>query len=313
MPLPFLRLPFVSACAFLPILVCAGCAPLHRDPPLLAGLRLTSLTVCDAASPAAWAPDGRRIAFGRDGVVVRQLADGFETRLDKAVPRQLCWLDDERLAVAVEAGERTRLFLLQAGEPPRQVELPGRLDGLARGADGALLAVTTRLQRFYFGANLSSRLYRWDGAAPPSERLLNDVSLKPLTVRQWGERLFDQLQPDFSPLGDIVVFSRLHDPPAFSPYLQLVQLHLGGGEPVVLGRLPIGSRGARWLDDERLLLADASNAGRVIAPWGAAARKGWPRVDAPVAVAADGGHLFASSTLYAGEKAVAQLDGIAAA
>lgn len=295
------------------LLLVSGCTALQRDSPLPAGMSLSVLAGCDRDAPAAWSPDGRHVAFGRSGTVVRTLADGSEARLDPRTPQQLCWLDERRLVIALADGETTRLLLVQPGAESREIGLPGRPVALARAADGTLLAVTTALRRYSFGANLTSRLFRWDGTLPPVERVLDDVSLKPQTVSQWGERLYAQLQPSVAPLGDEIVYARLHDPPAFPPYLELVQRHLGGGPVRELATLPLGGGGALWFDDERLLLGDGRGGTRIFDPWSKTAGEGWPHLSGPIAVAPGGRSLFTAGALLAGSSVVLQLEGVTAA
>lgn len=134
-------------------------------------------------------------------------------------------------------GGTSRLQLLSSSgkQPPATLELPGEVAWLGWHPSNELLIVTSELKGYSFGANYKVQLYRWNGQTPPSSRLLTDTSLKPLTLARWQARLTALPAPVLGPQGDVLAFLRLHDPPAFDPYLKVVLISLDGEGEMVLG------------------------------------------------------------------------------
>ena len=123
----------------------------------------------------------------------------------------------------------------RAGQAVAALKLPGEFAGQAWHPSGELLIVTTTLKHYSFGANYQVRLHRWDGKSEPESRNLGDTTLKPLTLARWKTKLHALPKPALSPQGDVLVFLRLHDPPAFDPYLKVTLLHLDTPGELVLG------------------------------------------------------------------------------
>ena len=132
-------------------------------------------------------------------------------------------LDGSKLAVGlidkdgasrVEVFDRNGLLLSHRA-------LPGKVLAVAWSSRGDLLAAGYRLQHYSFGANLSQWLFR-SYAGFEETLALGDVTIETATVKAYGDTLPQLLPVAFSPSGDELVYARLHDPPQFPPYLQLL-------------------------------------------------------------------------------------------
>lgn len=145
---------------------------------------------------------------------------------------------DGRLQVRSQSvGGVSHLQLLDPSgmQPPATLQLPGEVTWLGWHPSNEILIVAAEIKPYSFGANYKVQLYRWNGRTQPSSRLLTDASLKPLTLARWQAGLTALPRPVLGPQGDVLAFLRLHDPPAFDPYLKLVLISLDGEGEMVLG------------------------------------------------------------------------------
>lgn len=143
-----------------------------------------------------------------------------------------------RLQVRSQSGSgasQVELLGPSGEQPSATFNLPGDVTWLGWHPSNDLLIVTTELKRYSFGANYKVQLYRWSGWTPPSSLLLTETTLKPLTLARWETRLLELSAPVLGPQGDVLAFLRLHDPPAFDPYLRVVLTSLEGEGERVLG------------------------------------------------------------------------------
>lgn len=288
-------------CASLAVtLLLTACSTLPTVGPLPPGIALTALTAGAPGAPFAWSPDSRRIAYVRDGLRLRDLADGRERLLTPEVPTALAWAaNDAHLALAVAAAGDTVLKLvpLTGAGVTAETRVPGTVVALYARADG-VVAVSGELRQFSFGANLLTRIVRWDGRLAPQVAVLHDVTLKPATVRERGH-LLPALQSDLSPWGDALLYTRLHDPPEFPPYLKLVWRHLDSGAERLLGTLPLASAGPRFVGrDERIVVGDGEQTVLSRALWEERTFDVLPVPGRLLAVSAGGRQVFADGQLW---------------
>lgn len=139
------------------------------------------------------------------------------------------------------------------GQAVASLELPGQVSWLGWHPGGDLLVVTTFLKHFSFGANYQLQLHRWDGQTKPLSRTLADTTLKPLTLAIWGAQLSAVAKPTLSPQGDVLAFLKLHDPPAFDPYLKVAVLQLETPGEMVLGSQAMPGAALRFSADGEVL------------------------------------------------------------
>jgi hypothetical protein len=252
-------------------LICAGCL---ATPPVETSLP-PGLTVAPVTaqllpqSPVAVSSDGNLLALvHREGLFLRPLADGIEKQLSTDLPLALAFNPNgtELVAafVAVD-GSRLRRFATSTGEVLAEISFPGRCEALLS-REREWLAFVTTLESFRFGGNLRSRLLRWDGVQVPVESALNDTTLDRSTLAVAGG-LLATLRPQLSPHGDEILFLRLHDPPAFDPYIEVVLHHIEAGSDRLVAKLPQLSGAATYLDGGELVAYGNGEMVKIVDPW----------------------------------------------
>lgn len=167
------------------------------------------------------------------------------------------------------AGSESLILLTSAtGASVATLPLPGRVAWLAWHPGGELLIVTTILKHYTFGATYLVRLHRWNGQAPPLSRTLADTTLKPLTLATWAAQLSTLPQPALGPQGDVLAFLRLHDPPAFDPYLKVILMALDGPGELALGRQTMPGAALSFSADGEVLSWSATTGDTIsVQPW----------------------------------------------
>jgi hypothetical protein len=254
----------------------------------------------DPGAPFAWSPDGERVALGRGGLRLWSPADGRPRRLTDGTPTALAWSPaGDRLAAAYGRGDHSLLRLhALSGAVLAETTVPGEVRDLFWPGEGGLLFAATTLRRHSFGGGFLLTLYRWSGTGAPQGTPLHDVTLKPLTLRQWGGLLGRIPALALSPLGDEIAYGRLHDPPAFSPYLRLVVRHLESGAEREVTSRPLPGAGALFAADGEGLLYDDGPVTRAIEPWSGRRQGEWRGSGAPLALSPGGRWLLAGDRLY---------------
>jgi hypothetical protein len=276
-------------------------------------LILAPLTRIAPHSPVAWHPDEERVSLVRGALFDYDLASGRERLLSAGKPLALAWSPDGlRLAAADRDLETTRLTLLsENGTLLAEASVPGIIDCLLWDGDDSILAIAVTIQIYSFGGNLSATLVRWDGEGSPSATLLYETSLKPLTLRTWGERLYSLPQLALSPWGDELLFARLHDPPAFNPYLKIVVRHRQSGAERVVASVALTSAGAGYLGDgERILYGDGSRRTLDAPPWGGETAFEYPWGGRALAASPGGRYRLVDGHLLDQEKEIAIFSGV---
>lgn len=257
------------------VLVLAGCLAV-KAPRSLNDQPLVRLATLDIDGVFASDHSGQRIALGKNGLLVVS-ADGQEFfRVNEDSPLALSWSpDNNSLAAAFSLGDEiTRVVVYTADGTPRfEKKLPVTLDRLIWSRRGDLLVVGHALKIFTFGGNLRQVLYRFDEATL-SETLLSDTTIKPTSVKRFKEHLPLLLANSFSSSGDEIVYFRLHDPPEFPAFLQMVHRNWQiGGERLLL-RFPVDQFGLEWVaDDTAVTVLGRGGAALTVPVWQGAAEK----------------------------------------
>lgn len=284
------------------MLTCAGClAPPPITTPLPPGLAVTPVAQqLLPRGPVAVSPDGSLVALvRREGLLLRSLDGKAEQKLDADHPVALAFNPDgSELAAAFSAadGSRLRRFATSTGEVLGEISFSGHCEALLS-RKGEWLAFVTILEPFRFGGNLSSRLLRWDGGHDPVETSLNDTTLDRSTLAA-AEMLTATLRPQLSPHDDEILFLRLHDPPAFAPYVAVVLHHLETGSERLIAKLPLFSGSAIYLDGGELVAyGDGINLVRIIDPWSEAESQRLVRAGNQLASPASGDMLWVDEAL----------------
>lgn len=247
-----MRKPGWRLAALLPLLFLAGCLTPPTPIPLPAGLSLEPVAAgLLPRSPTAVSADGTRLAVVRaTGLYLRPLVGAAEERLSPDAAVALAFSrDGDQLAAAFALADGSGAlvrFATSDGTRRGELALPGRCEAILTQGRDWLIFVTT-LKPFRFGANLHSRMLRWNGVDPPVEEELNDATLDPATLAA-GPALLTTLRPRLSPFNDEILFWRLHDPPAFAPNLRLIRRHLASANELALVTLPGLNATAAYLD-----------------------------------------------------------------
>lgn len=286
----------------------AGCTSLP-----VGGVKKEELSVVQVAhtSPAApWSvnPVDSGIAFGKEGLILAEPDGGSAKKLATAPPTALAWSPDgKRLAAALPGGDATTLTIFsRQGESIGKTTVPGRVTCIDWASPADLVALGVEMRVFSFGGDVSATLYRWDGTAAPQPTRLFDVTVKPHTIKQWKERAIDSLTMAMSPERDVILYSRLHDPPAFTPYLRLVMRNLESGAEREIATVGLASGGGRFVGNGDLVVyGDGSSQTRLVDVWNDTLVRTFPTPGKRLATSTGGEYLLLDGRLYHGETEIA--------
>lgn len=201
----------------------AGCSS-KSAPQAVSQGSLTPVVKIDRDGVFAADPDGQKVAFVRGALQLYVPSSPEVVVLSRETPAALAWnRDGTKLAAVYPAGEnRTRLKIFDPrGTLLLEVTLPVTYLRLKWPTQGDLLLVGYALKNYSFGSNLTQTLYIVT-ASGPVPLSLSDTTIKPATAKAYEGSLGEFLPVAFSSQGDELVYARLHDPPEFPPYLQLV-------------------------------------------------------------------------------------------
>jgi len=171
-------------------------------------------------------------------------------------------------AVVTEGGEGRVVVRDASGRELFVRVLPARVTALNWSGRGELLAFGYRLQRYTFGGNLTQTLFRMTTKMSDAVRLA-DQTIKPATAARFEEHSAPQLQVAFAPMGDELVYTRLHDPPDAPPYLQLVHRNWQSEHERELVRLPLAAVQLTWAGDDTVKVRQETGVVRCLQLWDA--------------------------------------------
>lgn len=217
-------------------------------PAPITGHPLLPLADIDNSGLFAANPDGTKIAIARDGLSLFDVNSKTAHDLSLKKPVALAWSPDGLLlAVAFEGADyETELLLYSAdGRILKETSLPVVLSQLVWSRRGDLLAAGFALKIYTFGGNLRQLLYTVD-LDSVEEILLSDSTLRPALARQVKPLLHNLLPVAFSPQGDELVFLRLHDPPEFSAYFQMLYRNWQVDSARELDKFPLQAMALDW-------------------------------------------------------------------
>lgn len=281
--------------------IAAGCARLPVASPLPSWFTVAPLASIAPAAPFACNPQGEEVAFASEGLRLLAPGDDEGRELAAEAPTLLSWSPDGgRLAAAFSGEGETVLRLFAAnGKALGETRVAGSVGALGWGSATELMAAAITLETFTFGGNLRQILYRWDGSAPPAATTLADTTLMRSTVKRWGGVLPGLFHLAVSPWGDAVVYTRFHDPPAFSPYLKVMLRHLESGAEQELAAVSLASGGVLFTPaGNGVLYGDGTGSSRIYDPWGERELASFPLPGRVVALSPGGASLFVDGHLY---------------
>ncbi|RII25550.1 MAG: hypothetical protein CXR31_13300 [Geobacter sp.] len=301
--------PLVLALAVWGAGIIAGCTSLPVSGSQAANLSVTALTRVAPTAPWCVNPADSSIAMGDNGLQLFEPAAGTRIRLATPSPTALAWSPDgKRLAAALPDGDSTTLAIFsRQGKPIAQAPVPGRVTGIEWMSSADLVALGVGIRIFSFGDAITATLYRWDGTSAPQSTTLFETTVKPLTVRQWGERIITSISMAISSDRDEMLYTRLHDPPAFSPYLRIILRNLeSGAERDVATTAALSSGGGRFVGTgDRIVYGDGSSLSRVMAPWSDKVIQSFLAPGKQLAASPAGEDLLLDGHLYQGETEIA--------
>lgn len=248
-------------------LLVSGC--IAGEPPSSLNERpLVRFAYLDAKGIFATDHAGRRIAIADKGLVLTDAEGKGGVRLDTISPLALSWDPDGSAlaaAFATDAGT-TRIAVYQAdGALKFERELAVTFNRLNWSRRGDLLVVGHVLKVYSFGGNLRMMLYHFDGG-DIDETLLADTTIKPATVKRYASHLAELLPVAFSADGDEVIYARLHDPPEFPAFLQLVYRNWQAEGTRLLQRLPVTPGLLAWGSDDACVTVRSRDGSVVTTP-----------------------------------------------
>jgi len=263
---------------------------------------LTRIADIDSTGLFAADQDGRNLAVSRSGLLLLDLESGSGQKLSSESPVALAWSPDgSALAAAFQIADyETRLELYSAqGALLHETLLPVVVSQMVWSSRGDLLVTGFALKVYSFGGNLRQTLYRVT-TEQIVEKVLADTSLKPATTKKFMP-IMQSVQPViFSPQGDELVFAKLHDPPAFAPYLQLRHMNWESGVERSLVKIPLQPIQFFWRGSENAVgvMAQAENFSLSL----------WPFAEGSAEQLRVPFYQFGKGRLYYGERLVADWD-----
>lgn len=259
----------IAGTFFLASLFITGCARLPVVGALPEGVAVTRLTRVEPASPFAWDPGGTKIALVTDSFAIYDPANGSKQTFG-AAPYAISWSSDgEHLAAVFPQGKDATLRIFNMhGALLSEAGISGHVTKLAWRSDDELLVAALTVEQLSFGANVSELLYRWKGIGKPAATTLRETTVRPFIARWPAERLYQTFTFALSPLGDEIAYTRLQDPPAFSPYVKICIRNLESGAEKEVASAAVTSAGAVYsADGERILYGDGANVSHWLHPW----------------------------------------------
>lgn len=256
-------------CFFL-IQILVSCTRLPASGKLPPGIALEQITRIPANSPFSPDPAGKRVALIHNGLALLDVTTRNSAPLSPDTPQALAWTPDgQRLAAAFrsERGSQVRIYDT-GGSMLGSIVITGSVSTLLWRGENELLIAAMEVNVFSFGANFVQVFYRWDNGKPPVRIELHNSTLRTKVNQERGPDLYRLFTFALSPYGDAIVFTRLHDPPAISPYLRYVLRNLATGSEREVASATLNSGGAIFAGgDDRILCGDGATETVLRDPW----------------------------------------------
>lgn len=225
------------------LLVTGGCARLPVVGELPQGVQISRLGEIEGATVFDWHPDGARIAIAAEILGIHDTATKELKVLAMEKPEALAWkADGVRLAAAFSREQQTMLRLYdQHGVMIAGTAVDGYVTTLAWLGSGEVLAGALTLERLSFGTIVKQILYQWNGTGKPAATVISETTVRPFIGRWPRQVLYGTFTFSVSPLGEEIVYSRLQDPPQFSPYLKIIIRQMKDGAEMEAATAAVGS------------------------------------------------------------------------
>ncbi|HBA86920.1 MAG TPA: hypothetical protein DCZ75_02720 [Geobacter sp.] len=284
-----------------------GCSTAMQGTPLPDGFSLKKVADSVPGSPFAANRDGTLASVTKGGLEITDV-DGSSRNIASESASLLCFSPGgSRLAAAmpIDNGTLLRLFDLE-GKLLGETAIKERVTSMAWRSTEEVLAASLGINKFTFGSQLISRLYRWDGLTPPLATTLSDVTVRPPVGKMPQETIYGSLSIAVSPYGDEIAFSALRDPPLFTPYLRISTRHMETGTEHEVAKTSVGSGGIIYTPDgESLVVSDAHAMTRKLALPDGKETDAWPTPGSNSALSPSGEYAFLDGRLYHSGKVIA--------
>jgi len=288
-----------SVIAITSFLLLCGCV-VTPPPQSITNDPLVEVVAIDEGGLFAADSSGLKVAVAKEGgLTLLSLKPKSEQKLSPDQPIALSWSPDGSVLAAAfsTGGYETRLKLYSAqGEPLRETSLSVALSKMIWSARGDLLATGFVLKVFSFGGNLQQLLYLVDGDDVVTT-VLSDTTLTLATMRKLSPVMQGVLPVAFSPSGDELVYVHVHDPPQFSPFLQLLHRNWQSGGKRSLQRMPLQQLSVDWDKSGQSVKVRSSDGVQKVDLWTATGVS----TDLPAA----GRYRFTNGQLYDGKEMLA--------
>ncbi|PLX85758.1 MAG: hypothetical protein C0614_04250 [Desulfuromonas sp.] len=253
---------------------------------------------------------GTHVAYTDSGLWLCSLDTRHPLKIDPIRPLAFSWSDNgERLAAvfALVSGETRLAVYSRDGQLRSEDVFPVEFVGLHWSQRGDLLLAGYVLKNYRFGSNLSQTLLVVDSSGVRTEITLGDTTLNPSTVKRYRSTLRELLKACFTASGDELVYTRLHDPPEFPSYLQLVFRNWQGGPEKLVAQLEPGRYDFQFTNNNTSLWATPQGRSPVHVPLWSGAVVGEQEVKTHQVGqnSLDGVYRFTDGVLYAGSRLIA--------
>lgn len=238
----------IKYCLILLLVLLSGCAT-TRLTQSIDGSPLTKISSVDASHLFAVEPIGEKVVLSDKGLQLLELEPLAKKSLSQETPLALAWSHDgsQFAATFPKPDQQTIVTLYSAdGVHVHEHVVPFTASQMAWSVDGELLVTGYLLKVYSFGSNLSQSMAVIKGEDVKLVPL-TDATLDPSTSKALQPVLAQVLPVLFTPLGDELLYVRLHDPPEFAPYLKVLYKNSQADKARELLKLPLQILSLDWL------------------------------------------------------------------
>lgn len=235
------------------LIVLTGCSAGFKPLPIDDADRFDvhAITRIKSTGPMGVSTDGEIIVWSdRTLSLYDQNADQTKQLLPQPIDALVWSPDGLMFAVSFQLKGETRLIVFdRKGEQLFTAQLPARVSRLQWPDSGLLTAGVLVVKKYTFGSHIQGLLIQWEKGWQRNNILLYETTITPATTSQLADQLYRTFDFDLSPLGDEVLYTRLHAPPAFSASRYLVLLNLQTKLEQQVIKLPLLAGAGRLIAD----------------------------------------------------------------
>lgn len=234
---------FLNGCTTLPLTVFPGSS-------------LSSSTLTSIAIPPVYATHEKRgdIALGDSGVHIFSLKDGQRTLIDPRHPAFLAWSPQgDRIAALFydQSGNARIEIFTRNGTRTATTQLREKAIAILWKSEQELLVFANTYTSHRFGTSLQQKLIHLkDDGTITHKQSLHETTILPNTVKSIGlEQLQGVIPPRLSPDRDEIIYTKLFNPPVFTPYLMLTARNLSSSAEYAIAKVELKARDAMFAND----------------------------------------------------------------